>query len=220
MACIRAVAFDFDDTLSDWPSAVGRAIRLLALEMPADSQAGFAERFLELAAERYPSRNPGPLFFEAQNVIAAVIADATRAIGLGDRFRALVQPVAFPDVAPALSGLATGYRLAVLSNNPYTPEGLRVLGLEAHFEKIIAIDESDPRAKPSHSAFEMLARELGLAPPEVLYVGDSFFHDVSPALAVGLAAAWIDRLGTEADLPDGAHRIASLAELAPLLARL
>jgi FMN phosphatase YigB (HAD superfamily) len=110
--------------------------------------------------------------------------------------------------------------MAVLSNNPYAPEGLRVLGLDGHFEKIIAIDESDPRAKPNPSAFEMLTGDLGLAQGEVLYVGDSLFHDVVPARTAGLEAAWLDRFGAPGELPAGAHRIATLEELGPLLGRL
>lgn len=48
-----------------------------------------------------------------------------------------------------------------------------------------------PRPEPFHRALEA----LGLAPSEVLHVGDSVRGDVAGAAALGIPMAWINRLG-------------------------
>ena len=220
MTTIRAVAFDFDDTISDWPAAVARAASLLELELSPEAGDGFAERFLEAVAVHYPSRIPGPLFFEAHVPIGLANRHAADANALAERFRSLMHPVAFDDAQLALEELSTRFPLAILSNNPYAPEALRLLGMAGHFASVITFSETDEFAKPHANAFAALAAGLDLPPAAILYVGDSITHDVEGALAAGMPAAWLDRFGWTLEMPEGAHRITSLAELAGLVGRM
>ena len=210
MTTIRAVAFDFDDTISDWPAAVARAATLLELELTPDARSGFATRFLEAVALHYPSRIPGPLFFEAHVPIGMALRHAADARALAERFRSLMHPVAFDDAQLPLEQLAAQFPLAILSNNPYAPEGLRLLGLAGHFKCVITFNDADEFAKPHANAFAGLAAGLDLPPAAILYVGDSITIDVEGALAAGMRAAWLDRFGSTQELPAGAQRIASL----------
>jgi putative hydrolase of the HAD superfamily len=220
MGQIRAVAFDFDETLSDWPAAVERAVTLLANEPPLANHDGFVERFLRLAGELYPSRTPGALYFEVHKVFEAAIGDSGDSHDLADRFRSRLTAVPFADVAPTVPALAEHFDLAVLSNNPYAPEGLRVMGLADYFPTVIALREDSGLAKPHPHAFRSLVHSLELGPEEVAFVGDSIDDDIQGALATGLVAIWLDRFATSSSLPLGAHRIESLTELPPLLERL
>jgi putative hydrolase of the HAD superfamily len=110
--------------------------------------------------------------------------------------------------------------LAVLSNNPYAPTGLEVLGMTGHFDAIITLEEASGLAKPHPHAFASLATALDLAPEEVVYVGDSLVDDVAGALAAGMVAIWVDRVGTGLAAPEGAWRVGSLAELPGLLEKM
>jgi FMN phosphatase YigB (HAD superfamily) len=56
----------------------------------------------------------------------------------------------------------------------------------------------------------------GATAGEALMVGDSPDTDVAGALAFGIEAVLVDRWGTQA-APDGAHHVASLAELPALI---
>ena len=93
------------------------------------------------------------------------------------------------------------------------------LGLLDHFDAVLALVSDDER-KPNPQAFLRSCRELGVAPAEAAYVGDSPVNDVEGALAAGLVPVWIDRYRDGYRLPEGAHRIESLAELSGLLAAL
>ncbi|MGQ7349942.1 HAD family hydrolase [Quadrisphaera oryzae] len=95
-----------------------------------------------------------------------------------------------------------------------------VAALLAHGIEVQAVVTSeDARAyKPRPEPFEMGLRALGLAPQDVLHVGDSLTSDVAGAAALGIRTVWVDRRGR--DLPEGArptHTAAHLGELLSLL---
>ena len=218
MGRIRAVAFDFDETLSDWPAAVRRAVNSLAAQPPFASETDFAERFTRIAAELYPSRTPGPLYFEVHRVFERVLTGESDCFAAADRFRSALDPAAFDDVAATLEALAGRFPLGILSNNPYAPEGLRILGFDHYFPTVIARPVDHPEAKPHPQAFTLLAAALGFAPHQVAYVGDDIEVDIDGAAAAGLAAIWLDRYDSPAQpAASPAARIASLAELPSLL---
>lgn len=68
-----------------------------------------------------------------------------------------------------------------------------------HFEAVGIADiwatqvfSSDTRSmKPSPALFERAIAALGLAPGEVMFVGDSLTHDIVPAKSLGMATAWV-----------------------------
>ena len=99
-----------------------------------------------------------------------------------------------PAFADCLRRLAASRQLGVVSNiwsrkDPW----LR------HFDEVgiagiwrTLVFSSDTRSmKPSPALFERALAELGLAPAEVLFVGDSLTHDIVPAKSVGMSTAWV-----------------------------
>jgi len=72
--------------------------------------------------------------------------------------------------------------------------------------------------KPAEQFFAHVCHSLQLQPAEVLFVGDDLTNDVRGAVSAGCPAAWICRENVgKADVPDGAWRLSSLAELSDVL---
>ncbi len=119
----------------------------------------------------------------------------------------------FDDVLPAFDDLASkGYQIGVISN---WDERLRPLltgfDLTKYFDAItVSCETAFP--KPSPVIFEMACRKLGLAPDQILHVGDSPKHDDSGARSAGFQSLLLMR-GEKTDAPG---QIASLNELVRL----
>lgn len=78
-------------------------------------------------------------------------------------------------------------------------------------------------AKKDVDVYHDVAKKLGLKPSEIIMIGDSLKSDVLPAVEAGMRAVWIEALNApheikQADLPKGAYKFNSLAELATHLA--
>ncbi len=116
----------------------------------------------------------------------------------------------YDDVFPALDALASQeVRLALISNwDERLRPLLKQLRLDRYFETAVISCEV-AFTKPSPVIFEEAARKLGVAPENVLHVGDSLEEDVEGARSAGFQALLIDRR-EETQPPD---RVASLKEL-------
>jgi putative hydrolase of the HAD superfamily len=162
-----------DETRGDWP----------------DDLAGFRRLQAELVAER----------LKLSEAEAAALADRIIYEELDSYFAGL--PV-FGGLERALDDLASGdLRLAVLSDFP-TERKLKHLGLAGRFE-LAQCSEGSGLLKPAARPFLRLAGALGLAPEEILYVGNSRRYDVRGSRAAGMKSALLSsarRRGDEADL--------------------
>ncbi len=120
-------------------------------------------------------------------------AEATaEAVIYGELERCFERVRPFPGVKPALEALrAGGLRLAALSDFP-AEDKLRRLGLDAYFE-LARTSEDSGLLKPAAEPFLALARELGLTPREVLYVGNSLRYDLVGARNAGMHVAILTR---------------------------
>ena len=218
---VRAVLFDLDDTLIDWEGSVERCVRDLGGDDVADALLAWVRehhwtrrdgvvvhrntwKLHELADECWPAALP---HLDRDELALAV-----------KRFRDELWVGFFPDVVPALDLLADTHRLGVLSNNRHLPAEVRRLRLGDWFE--VALTPPAAVYKPDQSAFDHACAVLGVAPAEVVHVGDSVVADVEGALAAGLTPVWLDRYDDRWTPPPGVHRIGSLAELPALLGRL
>jgi putative hydrolase of the HAD superfamily len=126
----------------------------------------------------------------------------------------------FPDVYPTLVELRKrGLVLATLSNWVWNlPELLHALDLVRHFD-FIAASARIGFEKPHPRIFEWALEQAGVRAEEAIHVGDHVDADVRGALAAGMSAVLIDRWSrhTSDELPAGVPRIASLAELLPIV---
>jgi putative hydrolase of the HAD superfamily len=235
-AQVRALTLDLDDTL--WP--VGPVIahaerqqrRWLEQHAPATAGRFDAAALRRLRAEveqRHPelAHDLSALRRRTlQHAVAAVGEPAALAEQAFEVFYAARQQVDFyPDAMPALARLARRFPLLSLTNGN---ADLRRVGIHHHF--VGALSASDlGAAKPDPRLFAEACRRLGHAADRVLHVGDDLGMDVLGATAAGMAAVWLRRPGSAADLaaqavdqarhplPPQVHVVADLTELADWL---
>ena len=109
----------------------------------------------------------------------------------------------FPDVVPCLKALARrGTPTAVVSNwDSRLHPVLHGLGITEFLQFVVTSGEFGAE-KPDPAIFQTAVARLGLAPDQVLHVGDSLQDDVRGAQAAGLRAVWLRR-GQRSDCPEG-----------------
>ncbi|MGH7878763.1 MAG: HAD family hydrolase, partial [Candidatus Binataceae bacterium] len=99
--------------------------------------------------------------------------------------------------------IASHYRLGLLSNFDDAQCGREVLadtGVADLFEAVVISAEVGLR-KPDPRIFEHLRAMLGVAPGDILFVGDTPRDDVLGASAAGMRTAWISK--GAASVPEG-----------------
>jgi FMN phosphatase YigB (HAD superfamily) len=98
----------------------------------------------------------------------------------------------YPDTLPALRWAQTaGFRLGFAGNHSQrTEEFVRALGLSP---AIVGSSQRWGVAKPDPAFFRRIIDEAGLAPHEIVYIGDRIDNDVLPALRLGMGAIFVER---------------------------
>jgi len=200
IAGATAVAFDLDDTLTDWYTGISQAAAAV----------GSPEIVDRVRADTWVRRDGVVVNRHHWRVMHE--PDSFMAAELVEPFLAVLDPPLFDDVIPALDALRGRVRLALLTNNPYGAGVLDRHGL--HVDVFDCVVVADPVVrKPDPRAFAPLWESLALAPSEIAYVGDSVSADVEGALGAGLRAVWLNRWNDPWPLPPGVVGIASLSEL-------
>jgi putative hydrolase of the HAD superfamily len=98
-----------------------------------------------------------------------------------------------PGTREMLERLTGQYRLAVVSNFTHPPaveEILARLGIAPCFEAILISGRLGHR-KPHPAVFAELTRRLGLAPAEIVFVGDELQADIAGAQEAGMRTVWM-----------------------------
>ncbi|WP_157254103.1 HAD family hydrolase [Nonomuraea typhae] len=118
----------------------------------------------------------------------------------------------YPDVHETMS-LLGGYRLGVLTNGsaPIQSAKMSAIGL-AGLGPVLSGDVLGGLFKPAPGCYRAAAQVMGLAPQEILLVGDDLTNDVTAPAAAGMRSVWLDRAGG-GTAPPGFGSIATLSEL-------
>lgn len=199
---IRGVAFDLDGTLVDSAPGLAYAVdsALYALELPQAGEARvitwigngadvLVQRALkwareEKAAQRIAAGKPA---LDAMDIPEEEQARMLRK--LFDRYYGDVveeSSFLFPDVEQTLHALHNnGMPMALVTNKPtpFVAPLLEALGIAKFFTMIIGGDDVTNK-KPHPEPLLMVLEKLGLAAPELLFVGDSR-NDILAAQAAG-----------------------------------
>ena len=123
---------------------------------------------------------------------------------------------AFDDVVPTLQALTDdGATLGVISNYEAWLEDLLVDLQLSELLPVRVVSGIEGVEKPDPAIFHLALDRVGLAPSEVVYVGDVPDFDYEPAEALGLFPVLIDRRGRHPDFTGA--RVTDLRDLAPLL---
>jgi 2-haloacid dehalogenase len=189
----RWATFDCYGTLIDWNAGIGRELeRLFGAVRAGELLHAYHE--LEPQIQR---EDPARSYREVTAVALARLGapgDEQDALG-----RSLPDWEPFAEVPAALSeARRRGWKLAVLSNTDrdFLDASLARIGVEFDLT-IVASEIGSYKPAPAHWQ-EFFARS-GAAPEGHVHVGASLFHDIAPAVRLGLRTVWINRLGEEAE---------------------
>jgi len=197
---ILAVSLDLDDTL--WP--VEPAIQLAERQLDewlrthhGDVATRWPIAQMRSLREQVADERPDLAHdFTAQRLLT--LERAFAACGIGDEhvqaafevyYDARNRVDCYEDALPALAALAARLPLVSISNGN---ADLERIGLRQHFAHCISAREFGS-AKPAAPIFHDACARLGLAPENVLHVGDDVLLDVAGAHAAGLRTGWLNR---------------------------
>jgi 2-haloacid dehalogenase len=217
------LTFDCYGTLIDWETGILAALRKI---LPAHNKQIDDAKLLKLYGDFEELSEQDP-FHPYREVLKSVVRrfgaelgfvpTAEQASSLADSLP-LWKP--WPDTVAALRQLKTRFRLAILSNVDDDLFAATRLQLGVAFDEVITAQQAQAY-KPSRKMFELALSRIGAPPQRVLHVGQSVYHDVIPAQALGLATIWVNRPSARAGVgavkaaegtPD--LTVTSLAELA------
>jgi 2-haloacid dehalogenase len=204
----RWATFDCYGTLIDWNGGIGRELeRLFGAARSGELLHAYHELEPQIQREE-PSRSYRGVMSVA---LARLGAPAAEEGALG---RSLPDWEPFPEVPGALEDARSrGWRLAVLSNTDrdLLDASLDRLGIEFDLS-VVASEIGSYKPSPGHWD-EFFARS-GAERGRHVHVGASLFHDIAPAVSLGLHTVWINRLGEEPEpQPDvELHTLGGLAD--------
>lgn len=115
----------------------------------------------------------------------------------------------FEDAVPTLKALKAHYPIGLITNGPadIQRQELETLGIEDLFDPIF-IEGEMKVGKPDPVVCHNASQAMGLSGPELLFVGNSYSHDIKPALQSGWRGIWVRR---SSDVPPSA----SMPEVKP-----
>lgn len=192
----KALTFDCYGTLIDWETGLLGALRPLIRSHGRNLDDA---EMLQVYGELEPkAQNPYRRYHE-------VLAEVAR--GFGERLgfevsnveaeslpQSLKDWLPFADTVPALEKLKKKYKLAIISNTDDDLFAETARHLKIPFDEVITAEQA--RAyKPSEAPFRLALQRLGLPPDRVLHAGQSVYHDVIPAKALGIATVLVHRRG-------------------------
>lgn len=202
---IRAVLLDIDDTLLSFEAAVRQAMRE---GFPRFGLGEYREEMLpvynRVSGDLWRQIERGELTHEG--LMRVRWNRVFRALGLegdGPAFEDYFREVLFwsavevPGACELLAWLAPRYVVCAASNGPYGQQvnRLRVAGMLGSFDHVF-ISEKVGAQKPSREFYDVCMGKLraaecpGLAPAEVMVVGDSLTSDMAGGAAYGMRTCW------------------------------
>ena len=226
VARIKAIGLDLDDTL--WPVAptIQRAEAALqdwlarhapgAARAMSDLPQRMALRKRVVALAPHIAHDMSAL---RRAVIAAALDEAGEAVDLAEPafqvfFEHRNRVELYDDALAALEFLAARFPVVAVSNGN---ADVQRVGLGRHFHAAVGAHTAGV-AKPDARIFAAAAQAAGVAPHEMLHVGDDTDMDVLGALDAGQQAVWLNRHGR--NWPHARQPHATVADLHALCRRL
>lgn len=210
-ADVRVVCFDLDDTLCGYWSAAKEGLsRSVRLHLPDPAM---HERFkgqwastFRTFVETLPRTHWYAKYLAEGGVTRTELMRRTlEEIGVLDEqlARDLSQTYhverqaaleLFPDALSALAALKPDYKLCLVTNGPadIQREEVEKLNVGAYFDAFF-IEGELGHGKPDPRVFDGILSTFGVKPVECLMVGNSYRHDIRPAIAHGFRTVWVVR---------------------------
>ena len=190
------LTFDCYGTLIDWEAGILPALRrILSAHAKEIDDATLLKLYgdFELRSEQGDisplSRSPGDRWSASLAPNSDSLPPPKKCSSLPD---SLPTWKPWPDTVAALHQLKTRFRLAILSNVDDDLFAVTRPQLEVDFDDVITAQQAQAY-KPSLKIFELALSRINAPAHRVLHVGQSIYHDVIPAQALGLATVWVNR---------------------------
>lgn len=234
MTEIKAVLFDLDDTLFDHRHAAASTLRLIRQGHPAlctvDADR-LEHEYHRLVEDTWESVLAGRLTVHEARIERFVRlfelcgetlseADADRvALSYRDGYQTNRQPV--EGALELLAELHGRARIGIVTNNfvQEQQEKLDHCGLSRYIDFLVTSEEVGV-PKPGAEMFLRALQRARCAPEEAVMLGDSWQNDVLGALAAGMRAVWLNRLGLPRPEGLGVPELRSLLPTSDALAAL
>jgi HAD superfamily hydrolase (TIGR01549 family) len=86
-----------------------------------------------------------------------------------------------------------GLKIGLLSDiwNPYYESVQKALPHVVDAADSIVLSCRSGSRKPNKDNFELVIEQLGVEPSEAVMIGDTYTHDIEPALQLGMQAVWV-----------------------------
>jgi 2-haloalkanoic acid dehalogenase type II len=190
----EVITFDCYGTLIDWETGIVEAFREAlpaAAELPAPEEVIRVYSEIEPVVEAEGYRKYREVLREVAYRAAARFGWELGEGGFEFLVESLPQWRPFPDTNPALERLkAMGLALGILSN--VDRDLLRLTSRHFTVEFDFAVTAEEVRSyKPAEGHFRKAADLVGGRP--WLHVAQSYFHDIEPAVRLGIPVVWVNR---------------------------
>jgi 2-haloacid dehalogenase len=216
MSSDRWATFDCYGTLVDWNAGIRTELERL---FGAEDGEGLLARY-HVIEPRIQREQPGARY---RDVMAAVLgeiaAETGRELAPADRDalgRSLPGWPVFPEVPEQLAqARGRGWKLMLLSNTDrdFIEASMTAIGVPLA-GAIVASEVGS--YKPALGHWREFYAVTGADRARHVHVAQSHFHDVVPALELGIPSVWINRLGERAD-PPATRELPDLHGLADVL---
>ncbi|MDW8063128.1 MAG: HAD family hydrolase [Candidatus Caldarchaeum sp.] len=226
---IRAVLFDYDNTLVDSASTLPLAQRRVAemvvshLGNSVDVQQVYKVLArVEEIVERMGLLDRDKIWMHVLNEMGIdfrVDEELLREWSIA-YWREYMKGPLFPETVHVLETLSKRYALGMVTNTDGLP-GIKSMRLEKsgllkYFKVVIIAGEDVKEIKPSPVPFLRAAELLDVEPVECVMVGDDPVNDIGGAKAAGFHAVLVDRVGGKSSPIRPDHVVRNLGELLTL----
>jgi len=191
----EVLTLDCYGTLIDWEAGILGCLRpVLAAHGKTMDDAQLLKLYgdFELRSEQGKFRNYKDVLKSVFRQFGAELGFFPTAVEIDSLPNSLRDWHPWPDTIEALRQLKTRFRLAILSNVDDDLFAATRSQLGVEFDEVITAQQAQAY-KPSLKLFELALSRIQAPAHRVLHVGQSIYHDVIPAQALGLATVWVDR---------------------------